>query len=91
MSNKRKTYTYAESFRQTMDDIVFLSDDPHDAIYGLIRFCGRKHLITRLSSVSGIASSNLYYISSEERSPRLLTAQAILNALGYELKVVRKT
>lgn len=91
MSNKYKPYSYSEKYRQAMDDIVFFSDDPHDALYGLIRFCGQKHLITKLSSVSGVAQSSLYYMVSNERSPRMLTVQAVLNSLGYELKVVKKT
>ena len=83
-------FTYAEQMRQQMDDVVFSSNDAEEALLGLLILCQRKRLVKNLSIFSGVSDSSIYNVIKEKGSPRMVTAKALLNALGYDLKVVKR-
>ena len=76
--------------RRQMDDIVFSSDDPEESLLRLLILCRKKRLVKNLSIFSGVSDSSIYNVIEEKGSPRMVTAKALLNALGYDLKVVKR-
>ena len=83
-------FTYAEQMRREMDDIVFSSNDAEEALLCLLILCQRKRLVKNLSISSGISDSSIYNAIKEKGSPRLVTAKALFNTLGYDIKVVKR-
>jgi len=85
-----RDFSRSELMRQKMDDVVFFSDDIHETLSGLVEICRKHRMLENLKRRSGVSSATIYYTIDQQKNPRLDTALALLNAMGYDLKVVRK-
>ena len=72
-----------------MDDVVYASFDAVDCLSQLMDIIRKEHLVARTCAVTGVSRNCIYGAISGERTPRIDLAVALLNSLGYDLKVVK--
>lgn len=85
----KKTIAVDPLTENEMDMAVFSSYDAIEAILKLFAVVRKNRLGERTCLMAGISHGCISAVLLEKRMPRLDTVIAILNALGYDLKVIK--